>query len=124
MALPAEKAQYTFADVLAWDDNERAEIIDGNVIMLATPSTDSPADKRRDFRSDSRLSEREKHKVIQAPFVRLFEQDGNSPDDMDTVVEPDITVVCDLDKLDGKGCNGKLSISTFFLNCSSQNVSL
>ena len=29
MALPAEKGRYTFADVLAWDGNERTEIIDG-----------------------------------------------------------------------------------------------
>ena len=29
MALPAEKERYTFADVLTWPDNERAELIDG-----------------------------------------------------------------------------------------------
>ena len=29
MALPAEKERYTFADVLTWPDDERAELIDG-----------------------------------------------------------------------------------------------
>ncbi len=29
MALPAEKARYTFADALEWGEDERAEIIDG-----------------------------------------------------------------------------------------------
>ena len=38
MALPAEKARYTFADVLVWDENERAEIIDGEPVMMAPPS--------------------------------------------------------------------------------------
>jgi Uma2 family endonuclease len=43
-------------------------------------------------------------KVYAAPFsVRLFpEEDGSD----DTVVEPDITVVCDPAKLDDRGCKG------------------
>lgn len=35
MVLPAEKARYTFADILAWDEGERVEIIDGEAIMMA-----------------------------------------------------------------------------------------
>ena len=38
MVFPAENARRTFADVLAWDENERAEIIDGQVFMMAPPS--------------------------------------------------------------------------------------
>lgn len=46
-------------------------------------------------------------KMYHAPFgVRLFEQDGDSPEEVDTVVEPDILVVCDLSKLDKYGCKG------------------
>ena len=41
------------------------------------------------------------------PFgVRLFEKDGDVPDDVDTVVEPDISVICDKNKLDKHGCKG------------------
>ena len=41
MALPAEKERYTFADVLVWDDDERAEIINGEVFLMApSPATD------------------------------------------------------------------------------------
>jgi Uma2 family endonuclease len=48
-----------------------------------------------------------KCKVYPAPFgVRLFEQEGDSPEDVDTLVEPDICVVCDPDKLDDAGCKG------------------
>lgn len=39
MALPAEKARYTFADCPTWDENERIEIIDGEAFMMATPSS-------------------------------------------------------------------------------------
>ena len=38
MALPAEKARYTLADCLTWDENELIEIIDGEAFMMATPS--------------------------------------------------------------------------------------
>lgn len=38
MAFPAEKARYTFADVLAWDENERVEIIGGEAVMMAPPT--------------------------------------------------------------------------------------
>ena len=38
MASPAEKTGYTFADCLGWDEKERAEIIGGEVLMMAPPS--------------------------------------------------------------------------------------
>ena len=38
MALPASEAAYTFADCLAWDENERIEIIHGKAFLMATPS--------------------------------------------------------------------------------------
>lgn len=107
MALPAEKERYTFADVLAWDEDERAEIIGGEAVMLATPSTDHQLISGALFAQLYNFLEGKKCRVISAPFaVRLFEQDGDSPEDVDTVVEPDLSVVCDREKLDGKGCKG------------------
>ena len=45
--------------------------------------------------------------VFPAPFaVRLFEQDGDSPEDVGTMVEPDISVICDKSKVDEHGCKG------------------
>lgn len=42
-----------------------------------------------------------------APFgVRLFEQNGERPEDVDTMVESDISVVCDRGKIDKYGCKG------------------
>ena len=38
--------------------------------------------------------------------VRPFERDGYLPENVDAMVEPDITVVCDLSKLDDIGCRG------------------
>ena len=107
MALPAEKERYTFADVLAWEENERAEIINGEAVMMAPPTTAHQLISGEIFRQLANYLEGKKCRVIPAPFaVRLFEKDGDSPDDVDTMVEPDISVICDRGKLDGKGCKG------------------
>lgn len=107
MALPAEKERYTFADVLTWGENERIEIIDGEAVMMAPPSR---IHQKISVSITSQLYnflEGKKCEVYPAPFgVRLFEKDGDSPDDVDTMVEPDISVVCDKNKLDKNGCKG------------------
>ncbi len=107
MALPAEKARYTFADVLAWDENERAEIIDGEVFLMAPPSSTHQEISMEIARQLANFLEGKQCKVYPAPFgVRLFEKDGEAPEDVDTMVEPDISVVCDKSKIDQHGCKG------------------
>ena len=108
MALPAEKERYTFADALAWDDGERAELIDGEIYLMA-PAPSRPHQKVSGeiFRQLANYLEGKKCEAYSAPFdVRLFEQDGDRPEDVDTMVEPDITVVCDPSRLDDRGCKG------------------
>ena len=108
MALPAEKVYYTFADVLMWDENERAEIIDGEIFLMSPPP--SSTHQRIVAVLTAQLYAYLKGKrceVFPAPFgVRLFEQDGDNPEDVDTMVEPDLSVVCDRRKIDEHGCKG------------------
>lgn len=106
MEQPIEK-YYTYADILSWEEDERAEIINGNLYMMAPPMrihqdvSNALETQIQDFLKDKPC------KMYHAPFgVRLFEQDGDSPEEVDTVVEPDILVVCDLSKLDKYGCKG------------------
>lgn len=107
MALPAEKARYTFADYLTWDEKERIEIINGEAFMMATPSRIHQKISGELFRQLANYLEGKKCEVYPAPFgVRLFAQGADQPEDIDTVVEPDITVVCDKSKLDQYGCKG------------------
>ena len=107
MALPAEKMRYTFADVLAWEEKERFEVIEGKTVMMAPPSRVHQEVSGALFAQIYNFLEGKKCRVYAAPFgVRLFEEDGDAPEDVDTVVEPDITVVCDSDKLDDHGCKG------------------
>jgi Uma2 family endonuclease len=107
MASPAEKTGYTFADCLGWDEKERAEIIGGEVLMMAPPSRIHQKISGEIFRQLANFLEGKRCEVYSAPFgVRLFEKDGDRPEDVDTVVEPDITVVCDTSRLDQHGCKG------------------
>ena len=107
MALPAEKEHFSFADTLTWDEGERIEIIYGEAYMMAPPLRVhqqvlfSISRKIADF-LDGKTCE-----IYVAPFaVRPFAEDGDRPEDVDTMVEPDITVVCDPSKLDKYGCKG------------------
>lgn len=111
MALPAKDVHYTFADCMVWDESEWTEIIDGRAVMMAPPSRVHQAISGELFRQLANYLEGKKCRVYHAPFaVRLFEQDGDTPEDVDTMVEPDISVVCDLDKLDKYGCKGAPSM--------------
>lgn len=107
MPFPAKQDRFTFSDVLTWDENERIEIIHGEAFMMAPPSRIHQEISGEIFRQLANYLEGKRCKVYSAPFgVRLFERDGDSPGDVDTVVEPDISVVCDRSKLDDHGCKG------------------
>jgi Uma2 family endonuclease len=105
MIVPSEsRKKYTYADVLEWDDSFRADIINGELFMLAPPLTQHQFILSELFFIIKRFLQGKPCKVIPAPFgVRLFPR-GDLSDD--TLVEPDITVVCDPDKIDDRGCNG------------------
>lgn len=107
MPLPIKKTQYTFNDLLGWEENELFEIINGELFLMATPSTTHQMISGEIFRQIANYLAGKKCKVISAPFsVRLFEQDDDTPENVDTVVEPDISIICDMDKLDTHGCKG------------------
>ena len=98
-----EERRYTYADYCKWDDDERWELIDG------VPYAMSPAPRPRHqgiigevHRQLATFLKGKPCKVFVAPFdVRL-----SAEDDDDTVVQPDILVICDRAKIDDKGCNG------------------
>lgn len=120
MPLPAKKERYTFADVLTWDEGERVEIINGEAFMMAPPSSYHQEISMELARQLANFLEGKKCKVYPAPFgVRLFERDGDSPEDVDTMVEPDISVVCDRSKIDKHGCKGAPDLVVEILSPSS-----
>lgn len=106
MPMPQEN-RYTYADLLTWDENERYELIDGYPMMMSSPAI---AHQRAVIAISSQLFDYLKGKkceVFSSPVdVRLFEGEEEHPEDVDTVVIPDVMVVCDPKKLDKAGCKG------------------
>ena len=107
MALPAEKERYSFADALTWGENERIEIIYGEAYMMSPPSRMHQEISMELSRQFSNFLHNRPCRVYAAPFaVRPFEAKEDSPEDVDTMLEPDLTIVCNPDKLDNYGCKG------------------
>jgi Uma2 family endonuclease len=106
---PNNGERSSYADYLTWDDGKRWELIDGQAVCM------SPAPGRQ-HQQISRLLERQidsylsdkSCEMYHAPFdVRFMGTEANVADDyIDTVVQPDIVVVCDPEKLDDRGCKG------------------
>lgn len=120
MPLPKEE-RYTFADVLTWDEQERVELIDGASVMMAPPSRIHQKISAEMGRQLGNYLEGKKCEVYAAPFaVRLFEKAGDRPEDVDTLVEPDLSVICDPNKLDDMGCKGAPDLIIEILSPSTQ----
>ncbi|RME94941.1 MAG: Uma2 family endonuclease [Bacteroidetes bacterium] len=101
--------RYTYADYLTWKFKERVELWQGRMMKM------SPAPNLRHQRIARDLGlalgdflRNKPCELFIAPFdVRLpLPVDKQKKGKVDTVVQPDLCVVCDPDKLDEQGCNG------------------
>ena len=93
---------YTIEDIYALPDGERAELIDGKIYYMAPPNTKHQRLVHFFDREIGNYIQRHKGEceVFPAPFaVFLSENDKN-------YVEPDISVICDKNKITDKGCDG------------------
>lgn len=96
-----------YAEYLTWEGSPRYDIVGGVPVLLAAPSVVHQEVSGEILRQLLNFLEGKKCKAYAAPFdVRLFEEDGDRPEQVGTVVEPDITVICDKSKLDDRGCKG------------------
>ncbi len=108
MAQAAYKSgRFTYADYCAWPDEERWELIDGEPYAMSP----APARVHQEVvvalvAQIYRALDGTACRVYTAPFdVRLPHRD-EADAVVDTVVQPDIAVICDPDKLDDQGCRG------------------
>lgn len=111
-----EKLRY--ANYLSWPDDERWEIIEGVAYdMSPAPSTEHQGISFKLSGILYAFLKDKKRKAFAAPFdVRLAETKDEPDEEIKTVVQPDIVVVCDQDKLDKRGCLGAPDITIEILS--------
>jgi Uma2 family endonuclease len=97
-----DDVRYTYEDYLTWNDDNRWEIIDGKAYMMSAPSASHQRIFSRVFNKVYTFLEGRTCEVFPAPFdVRLSADKYD-----DTVVQPDISIVCDRKKIEPRGCKG------------------
>jgi Uma2 family endonuclease len=99
-----ENSRYTYADYLGWEGPERYQLLGGEVFLMASPSIVHQG-LLMELSTQFHIWLRGKPcRVFAAPLdVRLFPKEDNSDD---TVVQPDLLVVCDKEKLSKGPVNG------------------
>ena len=110
---PDLSGSYTYADYVTWTWGEMSELIKGKIFKMSpAPNVLHQKISSNIQREISWFLKKSPCKVFAAPFdVRLplpknLQKKGFTSDKVDTVVQPDICIVCDENKLDVQGCNG------------------
>ena len=101
MPLPREQV-YTTDDIYALPDGERAELIDGQIYMMGTPSRihQKLVGQLSRIIGNYIESNHGSCEIYPAPFAVFIKKDDKN------YVEPDISVICDKNKLSDRGCEG------------------
>ena len=105
---PDPSLTYTYADYLKWQFEERLELFRGKIFKMSP----APAPIHQEVCSNlvtvfNIYLKKKKCKVYPAPFdVRLPNKNSNKDNQVTTVVQPDLSIICDLSKIDSRGCIG------------------
>jgi Uma2 family endonuclease len=106
---PALKTEqrYTYHDYCQWPDSERWELIDGVAYAMApAPTRPHQSVAGELFRQIANFLQDKPCQVYIAPFDVRLPNPNEADDSAETVVQPDIAVICNTDKLDDRGCKG------------------
>lgn len=101
---------YSYADYLTWQFQERVELIKGKIYAMApAPNVQHQSIARELGGQLYTFFHKKPCKLFFAPFdVRLYNRKKSilKNQEIYTVVQPDLCVICDTNKLDTQGCNG------------------
>ncbi len=97
---------YTYADYLTWQFSEMVELIKGKIFKMSPAPSDLHQSISGNFHGIFfQILKKQKCKVFHAPYdVRLTRTIKD--EEVTTVVQPDICIICDQSKRDARGCNG------------------
>jgi len=123
-ALPKEKKYFTYSDYKDWElaEGERYEVIKGEAFAMAAPSIEHQAILMALANQFYNFLEDKPCEVYPAPVdVRLFYKKDESDD---TVVQPDIVVICDEKKRGKEGCRGAPDLAVEILSPSNTAIEM
>ena len=108
MGLPGRDLQHhTYGDYLAWPEDVRYELIDGIAYAMSPAPTVSHQEVVLELsrQIDEQFDDKPCRVLISPLDVRLARGD-ESDEAIDTVVQPDLSVVCDPAQIDERGVRG------------------
>ncbi len=98
---------YTYADYFKWKFDERVELIKGKIFKMSPAPLSEHQYISQELAGAFWQFLKGKHcRVYSAPFDVRIPTRSVSDEDIITVVQPDISVICDLSKIDKRGCLG------------------
>jgi Uma2 family endonuclease len=116
---------YTYADYLKWTIEERLELIKGKIFRMSpAPNRMHQSITLRIVNPIYNLLRGQQCQVYVAPFDVRLPRKSKKDEDVITVVQPDICVICDPAKLDDKGCIGAPDIVVEILSPSNNKKEL
>ncbi len=102
---------YSYADYLTWKFEQAVELIKGKILPMAAPNVKH---QRISWQLTMGIGQyfyknSTNCRAFAAPFdVRLYDKEKTKSSDQNiyTVVQPDMCIICDTNKLDEQGCQG------------------
>lgn len=99
---------HTYADYLTWSAPFGNEVIDGVAYVREPPA---PSRLHQEVVGDlhrqiANSLQGKRARVYVAPFDVRLPKHGDADDQIDTVIQPDLIIVCELHKLDDRGMRG------------------
>jgi len=104
---PSKSESYTYSDYLHWPEDVRYELIDGVAYLMAPAPVLAHQEVAGEiYRQLSNALQGKPCRPFIAPVDVRLPRAGESDEWVDTVVQPDVLVVCDPGKLDRRGVRG------------------
>jgi Uma2 family endonuclease len=105
--LPKPDEYFTYSDYCTWPEGERWELIDGKVWNMSP----APSRRHQDVAGEVYVQIKTALRgrscaVYLAPFDVRLPRGDEADERIDTVVQPDLSVFCDLSRLDDRGARG------------------
>ena len=100
---------YTYYDYLNFPNDEFVEIIDGKIFAMSPAPSRIHQELIMEISAELRnyiKSNKGQCKVYPAPFDVVLINENENENDSKNIVQPDISVICDKNKLNDKGCFG------------------